>query len=195
MSIPRGPLPPPRAAPHPLPSRTAVRISVTMAVPMVLLLWCLSCAKGACPPSSRRPHPRHTCRSQHKGGWLPRSCWCQTGGWLVYRCGGRSVLCAITLRLPPWARHCPSVLVPWVSAWYPGLGPLGQPGTWEMLLTTPARLAPPAYLGCRRGLRAHTGSGCPGGFSQLGQGEGAAEAPVLCVGWSPQPLPVTWLSM
>lgn len=57
-TVPRGPRPPLKVAIHPLPSRTAVMVSVPTVVPLSLLLWGLSCAKGAFLCLSGAPAPR-----------------------------------------------------------------------------------------------------------------------------------------
>lgn len=91
----------------------------------------------------------------------------------------------------------PPAHLPWCtgSAWDPGLWPVGLPDPWEKRLTTLTLPAPlPTWEG-RRGLLAHTCSGSPWRLQPLGTGVRGCRGPVLCVGWSPQPLPVTWLSM
>lgn len=157
---------------HPLPSRTAV----------------MMCPHGG--SCELAPLSPELCQ----GGWFPSSSWCQRARRLGYRCGGRTILCATTPGPGPGpgptAASLPRCLG---SARDPGLGPLGRPGTWESP-HLPALPAAPAYLGGRRGLLAHTCSG-PWRLQPAGTGVMGRGAPVLCVGWSPRPLPVTWLSM
>lgn len=167
-------------------------VSVPTVVPVGLLLWGLSCAKGAFLCLSRAPAPRTPAPQR---GMVPEQLLVSDRQVIRLQVWGQKhPLCPrpmpATLDPPlPLCLGAPGVcLVSWPGA----SGPTRHLGDASR---RPGPPAAPAYLRGRRGLLAHTCSGSPGGFSPLGQGEGAAEAPVLPVGWSPQPLPVTWFSM
>lgn len=172
------PLPPPGAERRPLPPRAAVTTVCHHGGACVPLLW----RPALCPgPVSALPWPppRHTCRSQHKGGdsQPPMVSDRQVIGLQVW--GQEHLLCHRLCLLLRGHHRCPTAPLPGCpgSAWDAGLGPPGHLAAGRISSPPPPSPLPGPTGEGTGGLRAHTHSGTPGGFSHLGQGSGALETP------------------